>query len=111
MREESNDIETRAAVLTDAADLINSALKLFEGLEDAALDDLTGILEEARNEAAFQLKLIRSRFSDAPDDDALLEMKHENDRYGYKMDCEYHNIYTNYLYTTDGRRIASEVEL
>lgn len=60
MREESNDIETRAAVLTDAADLINSALKLFEGLEDAALDDLTGILEEARNEAAFQLKLIRN---------------------------------------------------
>ena len=111
MREESNDIETRAAVLTDAADLINSALKLFEGLEDAALDDLTGILEEARNEAAFQLKLIRSRFSDAPDDDELLEMKHENDRYGYKMDCEYHNIQTNYLYANDGREIASEVEL
>lgn len=111
MREESNDIETRAAVLTDAAGLINSALKLFEGLEDAALDDLTGILEEARNEAAFQLKLIRSRFSDAPDDDELLEMKHENDRYGYKMDCEYPIIYTNYLYTDDGRSIASEVEL
>ena len=103
MREESNDIETRAAVLTDAADLINSALKLFEGLEDAALDDLTGILEDAdaRNEAAFQLKLIRGRFSDAPDDDELLAMKHENDRYGYKR----------YLYTNDGLRIASEVEL
>lgn len=98
MKEESKDIETRAAVLTDAADLINSALKLFEGLEDAALDDLTGILEEARNEAAFQLKLIRGRFSDAPDDDEL-------------MDCEYPNIQTNYLYTDDGRRIASEVEL
>lgn len=98
MKEESKDIETRAAVLTDAADLINSALKLFEGLEDAALDDLTGILEEARNEAAFQLKLIRGRFSDAPDDDEL-------------MDCEYHNIQTNYLYTNDGREIASEVGL
>lgn len=37
MREVSNDIETRAAVLTDAADLINSALKLFEGLEERAM--------------------------------------------------------------------------
>jgi len=88
MREESNDIETRAAVLTDAADLINNVLKLFEGLEDAALDDLIGILEEARSEAAFQLKLIRSQFSDVPDDDELLELKHETDRYGYKMDWE-----------------------
>lgn len=108
MREESNDIETRAAVLTDAADLINSALKLFEGLEDDTLDDLEGILDDARDEVAFQLKEIRDSLREPPDDDELLKMKHEADRYGYNPDWGEVVSRKVYRYTDEGYKLVSE---